>query len=120
MWWKRHSFQASGQHYIAFKDKDNRDDNRQTKAELKMIFTEAESFIGKHHTSSVIWKPEGKVWHKREKGERESLARTEKKAYTQWYPTFTKCPFYFFPYAGLFTAQNYFWDPDLLAKYHLQ
>jgi len=50
---------------------------------MKMIFPEAESFTGKHHTSSAIWKQERKVWCKRGKRGRETLLRTKEKASTQ-------------------------------------
>lgn len=35
------------------------------------------------------------------KEEEKNLVRTKEKTSTQWHPTFTKCPFYFFPHAGL-------------------
>lgn len=65
-----------------------------------MIFAEAESFTGRHHTSSVIWKEKGKAWLKTEKRERENLVRTKEKASTQWNPTLNKRPFYFVSQAG--------------------
>lgn len=84
-----------GQHYTALKDGDKQDDNRQTKTEFKTIFTEAEPFIGKHHTSLVIWKQEGKCGTVGRKMEEKNLMRSKKKASTQ-YQTFTKCSFNFF------------------------
>lgn len=67
-----------------------------------MICTEAEPFIGRHHTTSVIWKQKGKVWLKIEKRERENLVRTTENASPQRNPAFNKSPFnQFHKQAGL-------------------
>lgn len=105
-----------GQHSTAFKGGDKWDDNRQTKTVCRMIFTEAKSFTGRHHTTSVIWKQKGKVWLKTEKRERENLISTKEKASPQRNPTVNKCPFYLVPQAGWIAEHNYFWDPDLTCQ----
>lgn len=100
-----------GQHSTAFKDGDKWYDIRQTKTVFRMLFTAAECFPGKHHTTWVIWKQKGKVWLKTEKRERENLVRTP-----QWNPTLNKSPFYLVPQAGWIAEHNYFWDPDLTCQ----